>query len=251
MTKVSRKWIVSDLQVPYHDKRAVAAVAQCIADHKTNDDIVLTIGDEMDFQTISRWSEGTPMEYERSIGKDRDATVQVLRDLQVQHMIRSNHTDRLFTKVMRKAPGLLGLPELELEIFLRLPELGITFHPDGWSGVAPGWVALHGDESGVSQTAGQTAQGLAKKTGMSVVCGHTHRLGLHPYSTSVGGSLTRTLWGFEVGNLMDLKKAKYTKGIANWQQGFGVIYEYGKTVVPVPIPILNKSFVFEGEQYSW
>jgi hypothetical protein len=251
MTELSRKWIISDLQVPYHDKRAVEAVAQCIADHKTDADTVCSIGDEMDMQTISRFSAGTPLEYERSIGKDRDTTVQVLHKLQVQHMIRSNHTDRLYNKIMRNAPGLLGTPELELENFLRLPALGITFHKEGWDGIAPGWVALHGDEAGVSQVAGQTAAGLAKKTGKSVVCGHTHRIGVQPYSTSVGGSLTRTLWGFEVGNLMDLKQAKYTKGIANWQQGFGVIYVQGKTVVPVPIPIVNRSFVFEGEQYSW
>ena len=68
-----RVWIISDLQVPYHDKRAVDAVAQCIADMKGPDDLVATAGDEMDFQTISRWSQGTALEWERSIGKDRDA----------------------------------------------------------------------------------------------------------------------------------------------------------------------------------
>ena len=251
MTQLSRKWIISDLQVPYHDKKAVDAVAQCIADHKTDADTVTSIGDEMDFQTISRWSAGTPMEHERSIGRDRDITVQVLHDLQVKHMIRSNHTDRLYNRVMRSAPGLLGAPELELENFLRLPALGITFHKEGWDGIAPGWCALHGDEAGVSQVAGQTAQGLAKKTGKSVVCGHTHRLGLQPYSTSVGGTLTRTLWGFEVGNLMELKEAKYTKGIANWQQGFGILYVDGKNVTPMPVPITNRSFIVEGECYSW
>jgi len=248
---MKRVIVVSDLQVPYHDKRAVAALAQFITDIKTPDDVVLSIGDEMDFQTVSRWSAGTPLEYERSIARDRDATVQVLKDLQVDHMIRSNHTDRLFNKVMRSAPGLLGLPELELTNFLRLPELGVTFHPNGWDKVAPGWVALHGDEAGVSQVAGQTAQGLAKKTGMSVVCGHTHRLGLQPYSTSVGGTLTRTLWGFEVGNLMDLRQAKYTKGIANWQQGFGILYVDNKTTTPMPVPISNRSFIVEGDRYSW
>ena len=109
-----RIWAISDLQVPFHDRKAVAAVAQCITDLKQKNDIVLTVGDEIDFQTISRWSAGTPTEYERSIGKDRDMMVQVLKDLQVQHMIRSNHTDRLFNTVMRKAPGLMGAPELEL-----------------------------------------------------------------------------------------------------------------------------------------
>jgi hypothetical protein len=244
-----RIYVVSDLQVPFHDAKAVAAVSQCIADTKGPDDIVLTIGDEMDFQTVSRWSSGTPLEYERSIGRDRDATVQVLKDLQVQHCIRSNHTDRLYNQIMRRIPGLLGLPELELPAFLRLDELGITFHEEAFN-VAPGWVAMHGDEAGVSQIAGQTAAGLVKKVGMSVVCGHTHRLGLQPFTTSVNGRLTRTLWGFEVGHLMDMRKAKYAK-THNWQQGFGILYVNQNKVTPVPVPIINKSFVVEGDQWSW
>lgn len=244
-----RAWIISDLQVPYHDKKAVEAVAQAITDLKAANDIVVTIGDEMDMQTISRWSQGTALEWERSIGKDRDATVQVLRDLQVQHVIRSNHTDRLYNQIMRRLPGLLGLPEIELQNFLRLPELGITFHEDAF-GFAPGWVAMHGDEAGVSQIAGQTAQGLSKKVGLSVVCGHTHRLGLQPYTQSVNGKATRVLYGFEVGNLMDMRKAKYAK-THNWQQGFGLLYIDGTKVTPCPVPIEKKSFVIEGEQYSW
>jgi hypothetical protein len=244
-----RIFVISDLQVPFHCKRSVEAVASMISDLKGPDDTVLTIGDEMDFQTISRWSQGTALEWERSIGKDRDATVQVLKDLQVEHVIRSNHTDRLYNQIMRRLPGLLGLPEIELKNFLRLPELGITFHEEAFP-VAPGWVAMHGDEAGVSQVAGQTAQGLSKKVGLSVVCGHTHRLGLQPYTQSVNGKTTRTLYGFEVGNLMDMGKAKYAK-THNWQAGFGLLYVDGPRVTPVPIPIEKKSFVVEGVQYKW
>jgi len=200
-------------------------------------------------QTISRWSEGTGLEWERSIGKDRDTTVQVLRDLQVQHVLRSNHTDRLYHRIMRRIPGLLGLPEIELENFLRLPELGITFHKEAFR-MAPGWVAMHGDEAGISQISGQTAAGLCRKVGMSVACGHTHRLGLQPHTTSVNGHVTRTLWGFEVGNLMDMRKATYAK-THNWQQGFGILYVDGKNVFPQPVPIEKKSFVVEGNVYSW
>lgn len=244
-----RVWIISDLQVPYHDKRAVAQVAQAITDLKDRSDMVVSIGDEMDMQTISRWSQGTALEWERSIGKDRDATVQVLKDLQVQHVIRSNHTDRLFNSVMKRLPGLLGLPELELENFLRLPELGITFHKQAFR-VAPGWLAMHGDEAGLSTIAGKTAATLALKTGHSVACGHTHRLGLQPQTASINGNITRTQWGFEVGNLMDMSKATYAK-THNWQQGFGLLYVDNNSVVPCPIPIERKSFVIEGKRYSW
>jgi len=135
-----RVWAISDLQVPFHDARAVDAVAQCITDMKEPDDIVVSVGDEQDFQTISRWSQGTPMEFEGSIGRDRDTTVQVLRDLQVQHCVRSNHTDRLYHSVMKRLPGLLSLPELEIESFWRLPELGITFHRDGYRIPKTDWI---------------------------------------------------------------------------------------------------------------
>jgi hypothetical protein len=246
---MKRIWLISDLQVPYHDRRAVDAVAQCITDMKQKQDIVVTVGDEIDLPQVSRWTQGTAGEWERTIGRDRDVTVQVLRDLQVQHVIRSNHTDRLYHSIMKRLPGLLGLPELELENFLRLPELGITFHQDAFN-VAPGWVVMHGDEAGVSQVAGQTAAGLVKKVGMSVACGHTHRLGLRPETQGVNGKITRTLWGFEVGNLMDMKQAKYAK-THNWQQGFGVLYVHEKRVTPFPVPILNRSFVVEGTEYRW
>ena len=244
-----RIWIISDLQVPFHDRKAVDALAQCIADMKGPDDLVCTAGDEIDLQTISRWSQGTALEWERSIGKDRDLTVSVLRDLQVQVCVRSNHTDRLYNSVMKRLPGLLGLPEIELPNFLRFPELGIYYSPDAYP-VAPGWNLMHGDEAGMSQIAGQTAAGLVRKVGTSVVCGHTHRLGLQPYTTSVNGKVTRTLHGFEVGNLMDMSKAKYAK-THNWQQGFGLLYVHGQIVTPVPIPIQRKSFVVEGVEYKW
>lgn len=246
-----RVFTISDLQVPYHDARAVAAVAQAIADHKQPEDRVLTIGDEQDFQTISRWVVHSEKEWERSIGRDRDTTVNVLRDLQVTDTIRSNHTDRLFTKLASSAPGFLGLPELELPNFLRFGELGITFHPKGWE-FAAGWIALHGDESGTSQLAGRTAANLAAKVGKSVLCGHTHRMGMAGATTGIYGNVSRTLWGVECGNLMNAKSsgAAYSR-IHNWQQGWACMYVDGKKVTPVLIPIENRSFVFEGDRYSW
>lgn len=226
---------VSDLQVPYHDKRAVANVTAFIKAFKP--DTVVSVGDEMDFQTISRWAHGTPLEYEHTIARDRDTTVQVLSDLKVQHVIRSNHTDRLFNTVMLRAPGLISLPELELSNFLHFPELGITYHNKPYQ-LAPHWLLMHGDEGSISQNGGQTALNLAKKTGMSVVCGHTHRMGLMHHSEAVAGVNTRTIWGMEVGNLMDARQAGYLKGgINNWQQGFGLLWVDGTNVKPELIPI--------------
>ena len=237
--------IIPDLQSPFHLPKLVNNIATFIKHFKPSE--VVSVGDEMDFQTISKWSRGTILEFEKSIGRDRDTTVALLEQLQISHMARSNHTDRLFNYVALKAPGLLGLPELTLEKFLKLDDLGITLHNEPYE-LAPGWLLMHGDEGSQNQTGGQTALGLAKKTNMSVVCGHTHRQGWIPFTQAYTGSEPKTIYGFEVGNLMDYSKAKYIKaGMTNWQHGFGLLYIDGQKVTPMPIPIQKDgSFIADG-----
>lgn len=240
---------VSDLQIPYHDKRAVNNLAEFVRKYKPTE--VVSVGDEMDMQTISRWSKGTPLEYERSISRDRDETTRVLEALKVKHIIRSNHTDRLFNTVMMRAPGLLGLPELDLPNFLRLDDIGATYHTKPYE-LAPNWLLMHGDEGSMNSTGGLTALGLAKRTGKSVVCGHTHRMGLSHFTQSYTGSTPKVVWGMEVGNLMNYKHAKYVKGgLFSWQQGFGMLYVDGTSVTPVTIPIRKDgTFIVEGKVWG-
>ena len=240
--------VISDLQVPYHDERAVRNVASFIKRFKP--DQVITIGDEIDLPQISRWTEGTPGWFEQSLGADRDATVEILWDLQVTDMIRSNHTDRLYNVIMKKIPAFLALPELKFEKFMKLDELGIKFHRKPLE-FAPDWIAIHGDEGSVKPTPGLTALDSARKHGKSVVCGHTHRAGQSAFTEASGGVLGRVLRGVEVGNLMDFKKAGYTKGVANWQQAFAVFYVDKKAVTNTIVHIeKDGSFVFEGKRYG-
>jgi hypothetical protein len=240
--------VISDLQVPYHDERAVRNVASFIRRFKP--DQVITIGDEIDLPQISRWTEGTPGWFEQSLGADRDATVEILWDLQVTDMIRSNHTDRLYNVIMKKIPAFLALPELKFEKFMKLDELGIKFHRKPLE-FAPDWIAIHGDEGSVKPTPGLTALDAARKHGKSVVCGHTHRAGQSAFTEASGGVLGRVLRGVEVGNLMQFSKAGYMKGTGNWQQAFAVFYVDKKAVTNTIVHIeKDGSFVFEGKRYG-
>jgi predicted phosphodiesterase len=240
--------IVSDLQIPYHDPRAVHNLIDFIKRYKP--DRVVSIGDEIDLPQVSKWEKGRMGEYAGTIGKDRDATVKILEQLRVTDVIRSNHTDRLFNYIASYAPGLYGIPELQLENFLRLPELGITYWRKPMP-IAPNWVAVHGDHGRISQVAGQTALKQALQHGKSLVCGHTHRLGLSSVTEASGGIVGRIVTGLEVGNLMDFKKAHYTHGSANWQQGFGLLYVDGRNVTPVAVPVAKDgSFIVEGKRYG-
>lgn len=249
---MKRVVVVPDIQAPFNHTRATTALAKFIRAWAPDD--VYAVGDVLDAPQVSRWTRGQRGEFEGTLGKHRDKAVQILDELQVKHLSRSNHDDRVQNYVERVAPGLLDLPELGLRSFLRLDDLGITLHNKPWQ-FAPDWFLMHGDEGGLYQDAGRTALNLAKKIGASVVCGHTHRLGISPDTDSVNGKVLRTKVGFEVGTLMDMSKADYVikqAGAANWQLGFGVLYIDGAHVAPVPVLMDPRSgeFVFEGRRWK-
>lgn len=106
----------------------------------------------------------------------------------------------------------------------------VTFHRRIWQ-FAPGWCLAHGDEGSLSQVPGSTAMSLAKKTGRSIVCGHTHRAGVQHHTQGFNGKVTNTLHGVEVGHLMDMTKASYLKsGGGNWRQAVAVATIDGSAV---------------------
>jgi predicted phosphodiesterase len=243
--------VISDLQIPFEDRKAVDAVAQFIDDYKP--DSVISVGDEADLSPLSRYSQGGWGEWAGNLGKERDRVVDVLGMLKVEHITRSNHLDRWFAALAR-VPAYRDIPEMQLETFFRFDQLGITYHQTPWDPTGTGTTLLmHGDEGSINRKAGMTGLGLALRTQRNVICGHTHRQAVIPETfTWLGDKKPRKIWGFEAGCLADFNSPgmKYAK-FKNWQQGFGVVTVEGKTVTPLPIPIDNKSFVVDGVQYKW
>lgn len=240
---------VSDLQVPYHHKRAVSALAKFIKAWRP--DQVICVGDEIDMPQVSRWSKGTAGEYAGGLHKQRDETRRVLESLKVQHVMRSNHSDRLGNYLRQYAPGLADEPVLQLAQYMGYAELGITYHHKMWE-FAPGWLLAHGDEGGLSQEPGKTALKLAQRTGKSVCCGHTHRAGIQPHTEAHSGKHVRTVYGMEVGCLMELAQAAYLRsGGANWQLAFGIFYVEGRSVSPHLVYMRpDGSFVWDKKEWK-
>ena len=249
---MKRTVVVPDLQVPYHDPIAVKNVAAYIK--AVRPDSVVTLGDEIDLPQISRWTENTPGWYEQTLATDRDEAVEVLWSLvehaKDAHMIRSNHTDRLYNVIMKKIPAFLALPELRFEKFMKFDELGITFHKNPMP-IAPNWIAVHGDHTPIKPQGGLSALEAARRHGKNVISGHTHRAGRSAFSEASGGRIGRVLHGVEVGNLMDFKQAAYTKGVANWQQAFAIMYVHGNKVQVDLINIeKDGTFIVAGKTYG-
>jgi len=248
--------VLPDMQIPSHDPKAVDAVREFVLDYMPDE--LYCVGDEADSPEPSRWAKGTALEYAGTLQAGFDQVREVMAGFREVigdkpfHVMRSNHGDRLRTYLSRYAPALTSLRDLTIEKQLGYDELNITYHDQMWE-FSPGWVMAHGDEGNLVQTAGGTALSLARKVGKSIVCGHTHRFGMQHEAKGFNGQINQTLVGIEVGHLMDIKKASYLKtGAANWQQGFVILnIDEKKKVHPTLVPIINRSFIVEGERYAW
>jgi len=248
---MKRTVVIPDLQCPGEDSHVVRNLSLFIKAFRP--DAVLTIGDEIDLPQISRWTENTPGWYEQTLAEDRDRTVDVLWSLfeysKEAHMVRSNHTDRLYKVIMKKIPAFLSLPELKFEKFLKLDEMGVKFWTTPMP-IAKGWIAIHGDLGSLNPNPGLSALNQAKRHGQNVIMGHTHRAGRSAHSEASNGVLRRVLHGVEVGHAMDLKAAKYIS-TPNWQQAFAIVTENGKNV-QVDLIYIEKDGTFQvyGRRYG-
>ena len=246
--------ILSDAQIPYHDRKALNAFYAFLADYQPDE--LASVGDDVDLPQVSRWSRGMEGEYRGDLQAHVDAGLrhfETIRSVYTGplHVSRSNHMDRPLRYIRRYAPGLMGLKALTVPSLLDFDRLAVTYHERPYE-IAPGWLLAHGDEGGGSSPApGGVAMRLARKWGKSVICGHTHKLGMQHDHSTVNGKVNRSLFGVEVGNVMALKDAHYlSAGSANWQQGFGVLYVDGTTVTPSLIPVTKGKFVVEGRVYQ-
>jgi hypothetical protein len=236
--------VISDLQVPYHDQRAVDTVCEFIADWQP--DVLLNVGDDTDSPEPSRWTKGMAGEYAGTLQRNLDKTVQVHAQFRSAlgvgkpyHVMRSNHGDRVETYVRRYAPALAPLRSLFIENLLAYETLGITYHRSLYE-FTPGWVLAHGDEGSLIRTPGGTAMGLVRQLGKSVICGHTHKIGFQHEFRGLAGK-GQLLWGIEVGHLMDIRKASYLKtGTANWSQGILTLIREGNDVTSFTPHLIGK-----------
>ena len=243
------------MQYPFIKKSYVEALLNYVDYVKPHS--LLCVGDELDAQTISTYARGTALEFEGSLQKNIIGLKSLLKEFRSAlgrskdfQISRSNHTARIERYIAKFAPGFSCIDSIKIENLLGYNDKNINVkYNRSLTEVAKGVLLGHGDEGRLYSQAGATALGLALRTGKSVVCGHTHRAGLMHQSFGYSAKLSK-VFGMEVGHLCDLSSPgmKYTKGYANWQAGFGILYEQDGQVKP-ELVTFNKdgSFIAEGE----
>lgn len=248
--------VLADLQVPYHDPKYILVMRKFVQEMRASknwDRVELgQIGDLTDQPETGRWNKGAAGEYKNTFWSNMRITREIIKLLGLDWVKDGNHDRRVEDYIAKYAPALGGDDsEITMESILRIGKGTPTaLHRKPFK-MAPGWIAAHGDEGGLSQVAGQTAYGLAKRWDSSVVCGHTHRAG--SVSTTIGlPGGRRRITGMEVGNGMLEASATYIKSSApNWQKAFGLFVVEGRQTYEQLIMMTpNCRFTYDGRIYK-
>jgi len=228
--------VINDLHIPFQDKKVLSLVEDCIEDFKPKH--LFLNGDIADFWEISKFSkdprEGSTFREELRLV---ESELSILRDLAKEvTYVEGNHELRLRNYLERNAKELIGLKGLTIEEQLDLSGLKINYiRTKGKEAFVRYGDFLIGHFNQVNKFAGYTAKNLIEKWGMSLIQGHTHRVGM-----SVKTQTNGMLIGIENGCLCSLDPS-YTNS-PNWQHAFTILWKKGEKVYPEVVIIRDGKF---------
>ena len=236
---------ISDLHIPYEDKKAVELVIKFLEEFKPH--ILILGGDMLDFMGLSRFSKDPKRALTTQDDIDKlQNLLRRIRDIIPASQIiylEGNHEYRLTNYKWTKCPELSYIRALKLPKLLDLDSLNITFIPYTRYYNYKKLYFVHGDV--ISKHSGMTAKAMLDKWGVNIICGHSHRTGKHNRTTMSGNQ-----GSWESGCLCDLDP-EYIKGKANWMQGFSIVEYYKDKVFYVNnVDIVKYSFIHGNKYYT-
>lgn len=253
------KWLfLSDVQMPYQDDRALKLWMKVLRSFKP--DVIDVIGDLADFPEYSRWTDGKSSEFANKYKEaDVDNIPKLIRDSAADsrnllteirkirkdadmHITLGNHDIRPIEYVDKKYHELVGI--ITPEYLWDLDKLGIDYI--GYTDLPKhryGGIHVHHGNA-VSKHAGESVRNDMESWGVSLVRGHSHRLGEVHKTYELRNE---TINGWEIGHLMDEKSsgAKYTS-VKNWQKGFAAGFIDGDNVHIHNVPITQDYTCYVG-----
>ena len=266
---------VNDFHIPYQDHAVVKLVIRFIKDYQP--DVITINGDLMDWYGISKFAK-SPLRYlsqaeindlerrkknvvsvasQRELNESFDTLVALRKachDAKIEYVF-GNHEYRLDTFIMNNAPSLFDLRKpserngpavMSIDSLLDFHNLEITKH---YSGLKESWFKYGGLYIGhfnlVRKHSSWTAKALVEDKNVCILQAHTHRGGSFYKSP-----LSTSLVGFENFCLCDLKPHYINN--PNWQHGFSIVYKKrnGDRFDVHQIPIVDKTFIYEGKEYK-
>lgn len=213
--------IMSDIHIPFHDKKALEIALNHAAKYPL--DIIMLLGDIADCFELSSFDR----EPDLIRFKDEVAMIiEFLRELKrlfpktkIYYKF-GNHEKRFDAYMQKKAPELFGLEGLRLDTIFKLAEIGINYIPEDKIVDLNGLILLHGHEYKNAITSpANPARTLFLRTKAISLCGHYHQESDHSEPT-VNGEVIAT---WSIGCLCQLHP-KYMP-LNKWTQGFALYFQ--------------------------
>jgi len=252
-TKPYRLIVIPDLQIPYHDKRALSVVEKYMADETWDE--WLQIGDLLDLDQFSRFNRDSPRKIEgRRLKRDYEIANEILD--RHQAVVRENNPDAKFTLIagnheLRAEKFVDKFPQLEdvfcIERDLKLKERGMKYvrsYPKGEVHKIGKAHFHHGLYTGPNH-----AKKMVDSFGLNVFYGHMNDTNL--FCKPMWGN-DRTLMAQSLGCLCKRDMDFIGLNPKNWQLAFGVFYFMPNGDFTHYVPrITNYRFVApNGKKYS-
>lgn len=217
------KWLcASDIHFPLHDKRKVELFMKVMKWFRP--DAVDYLGDIDDADSTGRWAIGP----ETMVGVG-EGGVHLTTELFAQtremlpnadlHMHDGNHGwTRHKQYLMKNAPAMLDM--LNPDVLYQYSKYGVHWHEYDAAPVHRfGDMYGHHGES-ISKHAGESVRNDCLNWDISLVRGHSHRMGSWFRTYPISGKILR---GYEIGHLADESKMDYTRS-PDWQAGFALAH---------------------------
>ena len=228
--------------MPFHDKRPLELVLR-FAKQLKPDGVVLN-GDIVDCYSISSHRVDPEEMTKSGLSTEIDLAAWLMsqfKGVKERVWIGGNHESRLYRYVTDKAPLLGLLPSIKFPKLFQLEKYGFGWRDYGETIRLGKLLITHG--SMVRQHSAYTAKSHFDKYGMSVLIGHTHRLGVYTHTNIKGAH-----GAWENGCLCRLDGLGYVFQ-PDWQQGFSVVHVHPKGYFNVQqIPIINGNMFFYGKE---
>jgi hypothetical protein len=222
--------ILCDVHIPYHDPVALGIAGRAMKERGV--DRIILNGDILDFYQLSDFERDPRRRAVASYRIKADGgTVFVPGELELAKrwleglreewpeaeiiLKIGNHEERYERYLGKKAPDLIGLPELALASLLDLYNLGIKYVADKRPIFLGRNIFIHGHEFGRGFFSPvSAARGLFLRAKTSAVQGDAHRTSEHPERTLDGSEIICWSIGCLCGLHPDYRP------INNWNQGF-------------------------------
>ena len=221
--------VISDIHIPFEDKRATAIALDYLESLKL--DKLVLLGDIVDFMAISRFSR--TLWRRAQLQDELDEAVGFLDDVKKRFkkqeilFLKGNHEDRWDRYLIDRAPEFQSVREFDLKSMLKLKDLGIKWVEDKIK--MNGMIFYHGDGR-CSRNSGYTVSAWMRHFCQSTIIGHIHRQAVVHKRYGVGDIMV----GIENGCLCEMDPDYEKSGTSDWQHGGTVLLMDSSSHVNTP-----------------